>query len=88
MEMQSAIGELENAINSYKRGRSFLDYTLPAELRLMASLDGRMIYQRLSRYDLAFESIAKQQVIQRWSQPDLKADSYDDKRKPLQRTSV
>lgn len=86
MEMQSAIGELENAINSYKQAHSFLDYTLPAELMLMASLDGR-IYHRLSPYDLALESITKQ-VIQRWSQPDLKAVSCNDKRKPLQRTSV
>lgn len=83
MKALLTISELENAINRFKRAHSLLDYTLPADLRLMATLYGRMIYQRLTSYDLALESTTTQQVVERWIEPDVSHDSYDDTRKLL-----
>jgi len=70
MKSQLTIGELESAINRFKRAHRFSNCILPAELRLMASLYGRMIYHRLLSYDLTLESVETQQAIQRWSESD------------------
>ena len=66
MKTPVLIGELESAINNYKRARPFNDYVLPIELRLMASLYGKMIYLRLSSYDLNLENAATIVVVEHW----------------------
>ncbi len=69
MKIPLEIGDLEYAINRYKRERPFDDCVLPTELRLMASLYGKMIYFRLSSCDLILETIPTQVVVKYWSEP-------------------
>jgi hypothetical protein len=67
MKIPLQIGELENAINSYKRARPFSDGILPIELRLMATLYGKMIYLRLTSWDLDVETAPTQVVVEYWA---------------------
>jgi hypothetical protein len=66
MKLELQIDELEHAINRFKRARPFTDYVLPVDLRLMASLYGKMIHFRLPCCDLALETIPTQVVVQYW----------------------
>ena len=68
MKHKLQIGELEHAINRYKKARPFMDCVLPLELRLMASLYGKMIYLRISSSDLELETIPTQVVVQYWGE--------------------
>lgn len=61
------IGQLEGAINRYKRSRPFADGILPLELRLMATLYGEMIYYRMASVDLSKRSAPVQVLVKHWS---------------------
>jgi hypothetical protein len=60
------IGQLEDAINRYKRSRPFNDGVLPLELRLMATLYGEMIYYRMASVDLSMQSAPVQVLVTHW----------------------
>jgi hypothetical protein len=66
--------QLESAINGYKQARPFEDYVLPLELRLMATLYGRMIYFRLSSIDLESETVPTQVVVKYWAERSARID--------------
>lgn len=68
MQIKLQICELEYAINRYKKALPFSDGVLPIDLRLMASLYGKMIYFRLSITDLDMETIPTQVVVQYWAE--------------------
>jgi hypothetical protein len=67
MDLNLNIGQLEGAINRCKLAEPFSNGILPADLRLMASLYGEMIFHRIDNINVSIQPALLQAVLAKWT---------------------